>query len=583
MRLLEGEKRRLRMLHRELESCLDHPDTPLRDLEVLKQNIQRIENQFHNLDEEYRVSCKAAFIRRSLGNKKTSRSQPAIGVKQTAKPRPTIFGTVAQPQSPQGNNKKNRESVVPQMLTLAQMFGSGSGYVGTDNNNTPHSDTDTEALIFQNGNLHSGPLDALIQHLVPTTDYYPDRTYTFAFLLSSRLFIRPHELLAEVFKLCVLQQNLVQERVDNQDRTRLDKFGPHLVNLLSEWTEMFPYDFRDERMMKQLRDVTQRVIYIYPDLRKDINNLSYNLVTKLTNLKSFEENLARLETEEQQKVQTQFVATTDIIETCPSPLKLAQQLTHIELERVSMIGPEEFVQAFSKERLESEHLNYHDMKSTRNLESYVQWFNRLSYLVASEITSHMKKKNRVKMVEYFIDVAKECINIGNFNSLMAIIAGMNLSPVTRLKKTWAKVNRDKLQILEHQMDPSNNFSSYRSCLKAAMWRSEGAGEEREKIVIPFFSLFVKDLYFLNEGCASKQEDGTVNFQKCWQMAKQVSDLISWQQVECPFEKSSSVLNYILTTPVYKESMLSLASYECETPDNSYDRERYKQLKSQMSL
>ena len=25
------------------------------------------------------------------------------------------------------------------------------------------------------------------------------------------------------------------------------------------------------------------------------------------------------------------------------------------------------------------------------------------------------------MVEYFIDVAKECINIGNFNSLMAII------------------------------------------------------------------------------------------------------------------------------------------------------------------
>ena len=25
------------------------------------------------------------------------------------------------------------------------------------------------------------------------------------------------------------------------------------------------------------------------------------------------------------------------------------------------------------------------------------------------------------MIEYFIDVAKECINIGNFNSLMAII------------------------------------------------------------------------------------------------------------------------------------------------------------------
>lgn len=33
-----------------------------------------------------------------------------------------------------------------------------------------------------------------------------------------------------------------------------------------------------------------------------------------------------------------------------SPLVLAQQLTHIELERLGMIGPEEFVQAFVKEK-----------------------------------------------------------------------------------------------------------------------------------------------------------------------------------------------------------------------------------------
>ncbi|CAL1528441.1 unnamed protein product [Lymnaea stagnalis] len=581
IRLLEGEKRRLMLLKHNLEMCLSHSNPSKEEIEMLKENIIRIELKCKNLDEEYRVECKDALLRRINTGKRSSRSQPAIGVKQTPKSRPTIFGTVTPQQCPSQSKRKNRESVGPQMLTLSQMFGSGSGYVATDNNN--HGDVvdgDRDALIFQNGNLHSGPLDALIQHLVPTSEYYPDRTYTFAFLLSSRLFIRPHDLLAEVFKLCVLQQNLSQ---DNVDKTRLGQFGPHIVNLLSEWTEMFPYDFRDERMMKQLRDITQRIIAIYPDLRKDINNLSYNLVTKLTNLKSYEETLNKVEAEERQKAQTQVVATTDVMDMCQSPLVLAQQLTHIELERLSMIGPEEFVQAFTKERLNSDVINIQDIKTTHNLESYVQWFNRLSYLVASEITSHIKKKNRVKMIEYFIDVAKECINIGNFNSLMAIIAGMNLSPVTRLKKTWAKVNRDKLKILEHQMDPSNNFGSYRSCLKAAMWRSEGAAEEREKIVIPFFSLFVKDLYFLNEGCSSRQEDGTVNFQKCWQMAKQISDLIAWQQVECPFERNNAVINYVLTTPIYKESMLSLASYECETAETSYDRERYKQIKSQTSM
>ena len=44
-----------------------------------------------------------------------------------------------------------------------------------------------------------------------------------------------------------------------------------------------------------------------------------------------------------------FAGQTDIFEVCPSPLVLAHQLTHVELERLSMIGPEEFVQVFVKE------------------------------------------------------------------------------------------------------------------------------------------------------------------------------------------------------------------------------------------
>ncbi|CAG5119959.1 unnamed protein product, partial [Candidula unifasciata] len=103
-----------------------------------------------------------------------SRSQPSIGVKMAPKLRPTIFGTVAQEKTPTANKRKNRESVVPQMLTLAQMFGSDSGYVGGDNNNHCDADSEKDALIFQNGNLQSGPLEALIQHLVPTSVYCPD-------------------------------------------------------------------------------------------------------------------------------------------------------------------------------------------------------------------------------------------------------------------------------------------------------------------------------------------------------------------------------------------------------------------------
>lgn len=135
---------------------------------------------------------------------------------------------------------------------------------------------------------------------------------------------------------------------------------------------------------------------------------------------------------------------------------------------------------------------------------------------------HPKKKQRARIIEFWIETARESFNIGNFNSLMAIIAGLNMSPISRLKKTvrqllssykfllthfalsqWAKIQSAKFSVLEHQMDSSSNFNSYRSTLKAAMWRSAGATDERERIVIPFFSLLVKDLYFLNEGCSNK--------------------------------------------------------------------------------
>nr|CAD7412826.1 unnamed protein product [Timema cristinae] len=143
---------------------------------------------------------------------------------------------------------------------------------------------------------------------------------------------------------------------------------------------------------------------------------------------------------------------------------------------------------------------------------------------------------------------------------------------------WSKVQSAKFSILEHQMDPSSNFSSYRSTLKAAMWRSAGATDERQRIVIPFFSLLVKDLYFLNEGCSSKLPNGHINFEKFWQLAKQVTEFITWKQVVCPFEKNTKVITFLQASPVLLENALALASFECEPPDNNLEKERYKTLK-----
>ncbi|XP_060003941.1 ras-GEF domain-containing family member 1B isoform X4 [Lagenorhynchus albirostris] len=449
-----------------------------------------------------------------------------------------------------------RKESMPQTPPFSAMFDS-SGY----NRNLYQSAEDScGGLYYHDNNLLSGSLEALIQHLVPNVDYYPD----------------------------------------NQIR----KIAPKILQLLTEWTETFPYDFRDERMMRNLKDLAHRIasgeeseaessncpqprwLSNVKTYRKNVQQMIQCLIRKLAALSQYEEVLAKISSTSTDrltllKTKPQSIQR-DIITVCSDPYTLAQQLTHIELERLNYIGPEEFVQAFvQKDPLDNDKSCYSERKKTRNLEAYVEWFNRLSYLVATEICMPVKKKHRARMIEYFIDVARECFNIGNFNSLMAIISGMNMSPVSRLKKTWAKVKTAKFDVLEHQMDPSSNFYNYRTALRGAAQRSLTAHSSREKIVIPFFSLLIKDIYFLNEGCANRLPNGHVNFEKFWELAKQVSEFMTWKQVECPFERDRKILQYLLTVPVFSEDALYLASYESEGPENHIEKDRWKSLRSSL--
>ncbi|XP_048883630.1 ras-GEF domain-containing family member 1C-like isoform X1 [Brienomyrus brachyistius] len=430
--------------------------------------------------------------------------------------------------------------------------------------------------------LTSASLDTLIQHLVPTADYYPEKAYVFTFLLSSRLFIPPHDLLSRVCQLCIKQQQLDQIPLD---MVKVRKFGPKILQLLTEWTETFPSDFQEEEMVAHLKDIIHRIAPCDEAYWKTMNQILQNVNQKLATMNQGDESIVKVNA----SVSDKLVAfktkpppiQKDILSICNDPYALAQQLTHVELERLSHIGPEEFVQAFAqKDPLDTSQPCFSEQKKkTSNLEAYVKWFNRLCYLVATEICMPAKKKQRALVIEFFIDVARECFNIGNFNSLMAIISGMNMSPVSRLKKTWGKVKTAKFFILEHQMDPTGNFYNYRTALKGAAHRSQTAHSNREKIVIPFFSLLIKDIYFLNEGCANRLPNGHVNFEKFVELARQVGEFMTWKQVECPFEQDRHILHYLHTAPIFNEDGLYLASYESESPENQVEKDRWKSLRS----
>lgn len=44
-----------------------------------------------------------------------------------------------------------------------------------------------------------------------------------------------------------------------QQQVKVRKFGPKILQLLTEWTETFPTDFRDEKMVGHLKDIIHRI------------------------------------------------------------------------------------------------------------------------------------------------------------------------------------------------------------------------------------------------------------------------------------------------------------------------------------
>lgn len=48
-------------------------------------------------------------------------------------------------------------------------------------------------------------------------------------------------------------------------------------------------------------------------------------------------------------------------------------------------------------------------------------------------------------------------------------------------------------------------------------------------------------------------NGHINFEKFWQLAKQVTEVGAWQQVTCPFPKVQAVLNALQNTPILSET------------------------------
>ncbi|KAE9554687.1 hypothetical protein FO519_002097 [Halicephalobus sp. NKZ332] len=195
-------------------------------------------------------------------------------------------------------------------------------------------------------------------------------------------------------------------------------------------------------------------------------------------------------------------------------LFVATQLTLQDFAAFSAIEPTEYV----------DNLFQLDSKSGwTQLTEFEDLFNKEMWWVVTEICNEKNLSKRVKLIKKFIKIARHCRDLRNFNSMFAIISGLEKPAVRRLAHSWEKVSGKYLKMLsdvQQLMDPTRNMSKYRQHLAAV---------SMEPPVVPIYPILRKDLIFSHEANPT-WNDKLVNFEKLRKIARIIRETIRLSSV-----------------------------------------------------
>ncbi|XP_062545498.1 ras-GEF domain-containing family member 1B isoform X1 [Armigeres subalbatus] len=443
-----------------------------------------------------------------------------------------------------------------------------------------HTALGSGGVMYGNGNIASGPLDSLIELLMPANADELDQEYVFSFLLSCRFFIRTYELLG------TLLETLPEPEP-------VDRFVP----LLAVWTKMFPYDFRDERMMNHVKHIVARCADT--KLADVVSELLCALLARLTELEKHEEELKSYQSTVDNK--------TESI-TWPNASQLAQVLCRIERNLAKHVGPEEFVQCSAnllkdpnREDFTPKPVGWYgpsggaslDTKKTCNLESYLEWSARLRMLVASEILKCQNIQDRNNTVELWSGAAQYCLLVGNYNSATAILESLDMPPIARLQITWSKLSTttsQQLDCMQRHAEGCGNLWSKQTETSSSGGGSNCGDKKRkpsatttatsssfavskaksnEWVVVPVFVDIVKLALKSREDCCVRLPNGHINMTAFDRMAAIAGaftkHMCQVNQTLPDVGEFANLCRHMQSCKLQNESELMLASFSCEEP------------------
>lgn len=432
-------------------------------------------------------------------------------------------------------DKASPESALLNSFTSMSSMRSTATDSGSDPETLLQRTYASELTLNKDGQVTGGSLPALIEQLT-THDSAPDPQFVSAFYLTFRMFTTPRDFAQAL----IARFDYVGDSKAVGTPVRL-----RIYNVFKGWLETYWNAAADKDALGEIRyfalhklknhlpsagdrllELTRKVALVYQNgtvtgpLVSGVGKTSTSITALEGQRGSTPEPAVTKGQLNALRTANSGGAPCNILDV--DPLELARQITLVTSEIFCAIQPEELL---------SLEWGKSGTETARNVRAMCTINTDLAHVVGDTVLAPDDAKKRAAVIKHWSKVAARCIELNNYDSLMAIMCSINSSVVSRLKRTWELVSKNtktRLAELNAVIDFSRNQASLRRRLETPV-----------APCIPFLGIYLTDLTFLDAGNpktrelpGAASEDGkpvsVINFDKHMRMAKVITHLQKFQ-------------------------------------------------------
>lgn len=214
-------------------------------------------------------------------------------------------------------------------------------------------------------------------------------------------------------------------------------------------------------------------------------------------------------------------------------------------------------------------------KLAPGLTALTERFNTVSFWVASEILGAASYKPsqrdtpearegvrlQAKRLKKAVKLLQRLVELNNFHDAVAIVSGLNLACVQRLKRVWAALDpmaRVIFDEVDELLQPNSNWAHYRDLLRSV--------QARGVPVVPYTALYLRDLTFVQDGNPDTLPESRqlLNWEKIELVGNQIAQFVALRRLPYSFLVVDKRCKLALQTlvPLSEEALLK-RSEECE--------------------